>query len=132
MQSITTSDELKNAIQILEFDQQVREQQLKEHVYLAIESLKPVNLIKSTIHEVVSSPHLIDNVLGVAMGLTSGYISKKIVLGKSVNVIRKLFGTLLQFGITNVVAQNSESIKTFGQSIYQYFQRIKKQNRPTP
>jgi hypothetical protein len=132
MQSITTIAELKNAIQILEFDQQVREQQLKEHVYLAIESLKPVNLIKSTIHEVVSSPHLIDNVLGVAMGLTSGYISKKIVLGKSVNVIRKLFGTLLQFGITNVVAQNSESIKTFGQSIYQYFQRIKKQNRPTP
>jgi hypothetical protein len=132
MQSITTIAELKNAIQILEFDQQVREQQLKEHVYLAIESLKPVNLIKSTIHEVVSSPHLIDNVLGVAMGLTSGYISKKIVLGKSVNVIRKLFGTLLQFGITNVVVQNSESIKTFGQSIYQYFQRIKKQNRPTP
>ncbi len=126
MQSITTSDELKNAIQILEFDQQVREQQLKEHVYLAIESLKPVNLIKSTIHEVVSSPHLIDNVLGVAMGLTSGYISKKIVLGKSVNVIRKLIGTLLQFGITNVVAQNSESIKTFGQSIYQYFQQRRK------
>jgi len=132
MQPITTSDELKNAIQILEFDQQLRGQQLKEHVYLAIESLKPVNLIKSTIHNVVSSPYLIDNLLGVAMGLTSGYVSKKIVLGKSVNVIRKLFGTLLQFGITNVVAQNSESIKTFGQSIYQYFQRIKKQNRPTP
>jgi len=132
MQPITTSDELKNAIQILEFDQHVREQQLKEHVYLAIESLKPVNLIKSTIHNVVSSPYLIDNLLGVAMGLTSGYVSKKIVLGKSVNVIRKLFGSLLQFGITNVVAQNSESIKTFGQSIYQYFQRIKKQNRPTP
>jgi len=126
MQPITTSDELKNAIQILEFDQQVREQQLKEHVYLAIESLKPVNLIKSTIHDVVSSPYLIDNLLGAAMGLTSGYISKKIVLGKSVNVIRKLFGSLLQFGITNVVAQNSESIKTFGQSIYQYFQQSRK------
>jgi len=126
MQPITTSDELKNAIQILEFDQQVREQQLKEHVYLAIESLKPVNLIKSTIHDVVSSPYLIDNLLGAAMGLTSGYISKKIVLGKSVNVIRKLFGSLLQFGITNVVAQNSESIKTFGESIYQYFQQSRK------
>lgn len=125
METITTRDELKNAIQILEFDQQIRERQLKEQVYQTIESLKPVNLIKSTLHEVVSSPYLIDNILGVAMGLTSGYITKKIVLGKSVNVIRTLFSKLLQFGITNVVAQNSESIKTFGQSIYQYFQRKK-------
>jgi len=132
MQSITTSNELKNAIQILEFDQQIREQQLKEQVYLTIESLKPVNLIKSTLHKVVSSPYLINSLLGVTMGLTSGYMSKKIVLGKSVNVIRKLFGTLLQFGITNVVAQNSKSIKTFGQSIYQYFQHRKKRNRPAP
>jgi hypothetical protein len=126
MEAITTTDELKNAIQILEFDQQIREQQLKEQVYLTIESLKPVNLIKSTLHEVVSSPHLIDNLLGVAMGLTSGYITKKIALGKSVSVIRKILGTLLEFGITNVVAQNTDSIKTFGQSIYQYFLRKKK------
>ena len=126
MQSITTSDELKNAIQILEFDQQIRLQQLKEQVYLTIESLKPVNLIKSTLHEVVSSPYLIDNILGVAMGLTSGYITKKIAFGKSVSVIRKILGTLLEFGITNVVAQNTDSIKTFGRSIYQYFQRKKK------
>jgi len=126
MEAITTTDELKNAIQILEFDQQIREQQLKEQVYLAIESLKPVNLIKSTLHEVVSSPYLIDNLLGVAMGLTSGYITKKIALGKSVNVIRKILGSILEFGITNVVAQNTDSIKTFGQSIYQYFLRKKK------
>jgi len=126
MEAITTTDKLKNAIQILEFDQQIREQQLKEQVYLAIESLKPVNLIKSTLHEVVSSPYLIDNLLGVAMGLTSGYITKKIALGKSVNVIRKILGSILEFGITNVVAQNTDSIKTFGQSIYQYFLRKKK------
>jgi hypothetical protein len=126
MEAITTTDELKNAIQILEFDQQIREQQLKEQVFLTIESLKPVNLIKSTLHEVVSSPYLIDNILGVAMGLTSGYISKKIALGKSVNVIRRILGSLLEFGITNIVAQNTDSIKTFGQSIYQYFLRKKK------
>lgn len=126
MEAITTSIELKNAILLLEFDQQIREQQLKEQVFLTIESLKPVNLIKSTLHEVVSSPYLIDNILGVAMGLTSGYITKKIAMGKSVSVIRKILGTLLEFGITNVVAQNTDSIKTFGQSIYQYFLRKKK------
>ena len=106
MQPITTSDDLKNAIQILEFDQQVREQQLKEHVYLAIESLKPVNLIRSTIHEITTSPYLIENTLGTAAGLVTGYISKKIATGKSASTVRKLLGTILQFGVTNVVTRH--------------------------
>jgi len=106
MESITTSDELKNAIQILEFDLAVKEQLLKEQVYLTIESLKPANLIRSTLHEITSSPHLIENILGTAAGLISGYFSKKIATGKSGNFVRNLLGTILQFGVTNVVARN--------------------------
>jgi hypothetical protein len=128
MESITTSDELKNAIQILEFDQQIREQQLKEQVYLTVESLKPVNLIKSTLHEVASSPYLIDNILGASMGLASGYISRKLVVGGSHNIIKKLFGTILQFGVTNVVAQHTDPIKSVGQFIYQHFLKKKEVN----
>jgi len=128
MEAITTTDELRNAIQILEFDQQIREQQLKEQVYLTIESLKPVNLIKSTLHEVASSPYLIDNILGATMGLASGYISKKLIVSGSHNIFRKLFGTILQFGVTNVVAQHSDPIKSVGQFIYQHFLKKKEAN----
>jgi len=128
MEAITTTDELKNAIQILEFDQQIREQQLKEQVYLTVESLKPVNLIKSTLHEVASSPYLIDNILGATMGLASGYISRKLVVGGSHNIIKKLFGTILQFGVTNVVAQHTDPIKSVGQFIYQHFLKKKEVN----
>jgi len=106
MESITTSEELKNAIQILELNQQVREQQLKEHVYLVIESLKPANLIRSAVHDITSSPYLIENILGTAVGLVSGYISKNIASGKSGNLVRKLLGAILQFGVTNVVTRN--------------------------
>jgi len=104
MQTITTSDELKNAIQILEFDQKVRELQLKEQVYLAIESLKPANLIRSAVHDITSSPNLVENILGTAVGLVSGYISKNIAGGNSGNLVRKLLGAIIQFGVTNVVA----------------------------
>ena len=128
MEAITTTDKLKNAIQILEFDQQIREQQLKEQVYLTVESLKPVNLIKSTLHEVASSPYLIDNILGATMGLASGYISRKLVVGGSHNIIKKLFGTILQFGVTNVVAQHTDPIKSVGQFIYQHFLKKKEVN----
>ena len=132
MEAITTTDELKNAIQILEFDQQIREQQLKEQVYLTVESLKPVNLIKSTLHEVASSPYLIDNILGATMGLASGYISRKLVVGGSHNIIKKLFGTILQFGVTNVVAQHTDPIKSVGQYIYQHFLKRKEVNSENP
>ncbi len=106
MEAITTSAELKNAIQMLEFDQQIREQQLKEQVFLTIESLKPANLIRSTINEITSSPHLIENTLGTVTGLITGYFSEKITTGKSGNLVRNLLGTILQFGVTNVVARH--------------------------
>ena len=128
MEPITNSDELKNAIQILEFDQQIREQQLREQVYLTVESLKPVNLIKSTLHEVATSPYLVDNILGGSVGLASGYLSRKLVIGGSHNIIRKLIGTILQFGVTNVVAQNSNKIKSIGEFIYKHFLRKKELN----
>ena len=128
MEPITNSDELKNAIQILEFDQQIRELELKEQVYLTVESLKPVNLIKSTLHEVASSRYLIDNVLGATVSLASGYVSRKLVVGGSHNIIRKLFGAILQFGVTNVVAQRSDQIKSIAEFIYKRFLRKKEMN----
>lgn len=105
MESITTIEELKNAIQILEFDQQVREQLIKEQIFLSIESLRPANLIRNTIHDITSSPNLVENILSTAIGLVSGYFSKKVAIGRSANFVRNLLGTILQFGVTNVVAR---------------------------
>lgn len=106
MEPITSVDELRNAIQILEFDHVLKGQLLKEQVYLTVESLKPVNLIRSTMHEITSSPYLIENILGTAAGLITGYISKNIATGKSGNIVRNLLGAIIQFGVTNVVARH--------------------------
>ena len=121
MEPITNRNELKNAIQNLEIDQLIIEMELKEQVYLTVESLKPVTLIKSTLHKVTSSSYLIDNILGASVGLASGYVSRKLVVGGSHNIIRKLFGTIIQFGVTNVVAQRSGQIKSIGEFIYKRF-----------
>ncbi|MGC1389531.1 MAG: hypothetical protein WA816_00685 [Bacteroidales bacterium] len=125
MQQIISSAGLKDAIQLLEIEQGIKGQLLKEQFYLTYESLKPVNLIKSTLKEISSSPYLIDNISGTAMGLLSGFLSKKIFVGTSGNLIRKLFGTILQFGITNVVAHNSDVIKSLGQALIQHVIRKK-------
>ena len=86
MENITSKNSLKNAIQLLEVEQAIQGQLLKEQFYLTCESLKPVNLIKSTLKDIVLSPNLIDRILGNAIGLATGYLSKKIFIGTSGNI----------------------------------------------
>jgi hypothetical protein len=128
MQNITSIAGLKDAIQLLEIEQGIKGQLLKEQFYLTYESLKPINILKKTLKEISSSPYLIDNISGTAMGLASGFLSKKIFVGTSGNIFRKLIGSILQFGITNVVTQNSDIIKSVGHAIFQYFLRKKEMN----
>ena len=125
MENITTTAGLKNAIQLLEVEQTAKGQLFKEQFHITCESLRPVNLLKCTLKDISSSPYLIDNILGTVIGLATGYVSKGMVVGRSVNKLRKLFGTILQFGITNVVTQNSEAIRSFGQSVFKHIFRKK-------
>ena len=127
MQNITSSAALKDAIQLLEVEQEIKGQFLKKQLYIAYESLKPLNLLKHTLKEITSSPYMIDNISGGVMGLVSGFLSRKIFVGASGNLIRKLIGSFLQFGVTNVVAQNSSVIRSVGQAIFHHFFRKKNQ-----
>jgi len=132
METITSIAGLKNAIQLLEAEQTVKGIQLKEQFHLTYESLKPINILKNTLKEVSSSPFLIDNIIGSVVGLASGYLSKKIVVGGSGNIFRKFLGSLLQFGVTNVVSRHSIDIKTIGQSIFQLIFRKKEEATSGP
>ena len=120
MQNITTVAELRSAIEKLEVEQLAKAQLLKIQFHLTYESLKPINILKNTLNDVATSPWLINNIIGTAAGLASGYISKKIVIAGSSNIFRKILGSVLQFGVTNVVARHPDAIKTFGEYIYQH------------
>ena len=126
MENITTSAELKNAIQLLEVEQYVSGQQLKEQLFSTYESFKTINIFKSTLKEAVSSPFIIDNLIGTAISMATGYFSNKILLGVSGKIIRKLFGSVLHFGVKNVVAHPPQSIKSLGHNILQNFLHKKK------
>ncbi len=125
MQNITSITGLKNAIRLLEVEQAIKGQLLKEQFYLTCESLKPANLIKSALKDIVSSPNLIENILGNVIGLATGYLSKKIFIGASGNIFRKLSGSILQSGVSNLVAKHPEAILSFGQFILQHIFRKK-------
>lgn len=115
MQNQASIIRLKNAIQLLEEEQTIKGQILKEQFSLTYSSLKPVNLLLGTMKDIVSSPYLTSNMVDTTIGLATGYLSKKVFVGTSGNLFRKLLGTVLQFSVTNVVAKHPDAIKTFGQ-----------------
>ena len=125
MENITSSAGLKNAIQRLKFQQVENGQRLEEDFYNVVESLKPANLIRNAMGNISANPGLIYNILGGALGLITGYLSRKIAIGGSGNIIKKLLGTILQFGVTSVVAQHSRTIKAIGQFFLQKILRKK-------
>jgi hypothetical protein len=128
MQNITTAEGLKDAILLLEIEQDEKLQVLRNQIVVTYEALKPLNLLKRTIHDITTSPDLLENLFGSAMGLTTGLISKKILVGGTGNLMRKLFGTLLQFAVTNIVTRHPDAIKTVGQFIVQTLSRRKEKN----
>ncbi len=128
MQNITSALELKNAIQLLEVEREAKRHLLKEQFYIAYESFKPVNLLRSAWKDLSSSPFLVNNILGTSLGLAAGSLTKKIIIGTSENKVKKLIGTILQVGITNVITQNSDVIKSFGRFVFQHFFNKKEMN----
>lgn len=119
---------LKTQIQLLEAEQSVKGQILKDQFYIVYENLKPLNILLRTLKDISSSPNLIDNVLSTTIGLASGYLSKKIFIGTSGNLIRKLIGSALQYGVIDVVRQHPDTIKSLGQFILQHLFRKKEAN----
>jgi len=128
MEPITSTAGLKMAIQRLEVEQELKRQNLQDQFYDTVENLKPINILKRAINHMSDSPFLIENILGNAVGLIFGFISKKIVIGTSANIFRKLIGSIVQISISNSVKQHPETIKSIVQFIFQHLFRQKAMN----
>ena len=117
MKNTNETDKLNEAIYLLEKKQNQELILLKEQFHVTYDSLKPINLIKSAFKEVTTSPIIKDNLLNNAIGLTTGYLSKKVLVGSTHNPFKNVFGTLLQFAIGNVVAKHSDKLVATGSSM---------------
>ncbi len=106
MREIYTEADLRSAIEDLEIRQSEEGQQLKQQFRLTYESVKPINLIKSTFKEAAESADLKSNLLNTVVGLSIGIFSKRMFVKVSGSPIKKLLGNALLFGVTNVITKN--------------------------
>ena len=84
---IASTDDLATAIKRLERRKLIMEEDLKDHMHVLLENLKPTNILKNTLEEVQESASLKHNLLKVAIGLGAGYFSRKMVIGKSIRCL---------------------------------------------
>jgi hypothetical protein len=106
-----TAESLKEMIKALEIKQAEEGQELKEELIDTYENLKPSNILKNVVREFYSSEHLKDELISTAISVASGFISKKLVVGKSRNQILKLVGLAVQLGITTFISKKMEVLK---------------------
>lgn len=109
LEMIANTTDLETAIKRLERRKSIMEEDLKDHMHSILESLKPSNILKTTLHEVQESTPLKHNLFKVALGLGAGYFSRKMIVGKSAGIVKKALGTALQFGITQFIAKKDDN-----------------------
>jgi hypothetical protein len=130
MHNIVTESDLRNAILVLESKQAGEKVMLKQQLQATYESVKPINLIRSTLMEAAQSPDMKDNLVNSTIGISAGYLTKVLFQGFSGGPIRKILGTAIMFGIKNLVAHNPEAVSRGGKVLFGFLRKITgKRNR---
>ncbi len=127
MKTITTSAQLKTAIQELELEQKNNFLALKEELGKAQENFKITNIIKNAFKAVVDVPDLKADIMNATIGVASGIMTKKLVMGKNHNPVTKLLGIVMEMFVANKVTQNADLIRTAGSMILNKFFKKKEQ-----
>ena len=122
MKNPTPTETLRHNIALLEIKREEDWYHLKEQVNETLEHLKPMNLIKSafkgTYESVTHSPEIKDGLGKAAIGLTSGFLLKKLLFSGGGNPLLKLAGAAFQTIASNVVANNADKIKSTGEKVF--------------
>lgn len=115
---ISTKADLKEEILSMEIRLANDREALKGDLRSAYKQLTLANLIRNTARELAEAPDFKQNVLTAIMSITAGSLSRKLVVGSTHNPIKNIFGALLQAGVTKLVANNSDTLKSVGAGLF--------------
>lgn len=103
------SSSLKESIAKLEAQQAEEKKLLKDELSYAFEHLKPGNVVKDTIADLISTLHARKNLLTTIMGTGAGYLASAI-FGPKPTLLNRVGARFLQQAVTLAVSQNSQVI----------------------
>ena len=123
---INNTLELRMAIEKLEAKKQLQKQELITQFHETAESMKPGNLIKSAMGNIMPS-EVLGNVLKTAGSVGVGLLTGKLMGGVvGVSTCGKLLSNLLNQTSTRTVVNNVDTIKAYGTAIINNLFKSKK------
>ena len=125
----TPYSNLKEAIRILEKEQAVSGQLLKDQFKSTYESLNPFNLIKSSFGNFIESPEIRTDLLGLLMSMVTGVFVKKVSAGSRHGNMLKQAGILLLDSLGRYIINNPEVLNTVGSVVVNIFHKNKTKDK---
>ncbi|GEM_PF-303234 len=111
MEPSYTVELLREKIQELEIRQADEGKVLKAQLAATYDNLKPINIVKSIVGDVLDSKSLREEFVNTAAGYATGLITKKLIIGTSKNPTLKLFGLGIQLAMTTLISKNYAAVK---------------------
>lgn len=103
MNTLNQKEVLEERIAFLKNKQQNELSQLKSQYNITLETLRPINLIKSSFQDIVDSPNMKSNLILSAVGFGTNFISKTFLNETSANPVKRTISKVLKFAITNLI-----------------------------
>ena len=129
MEPITTTAELRSNILLLETEHKAMGDELKKQFFMTYREFKPFSLFANVLKEVLPSTNMVENIIIGGLSLASGYLVKKIVVGRSGGLGRKRAGSALQAGTSGLIARNTDVIKAIGHILFGVLTTQKKEKQ---
>ena len=111
MQAIKNNKTLSEAIAFYENKKKSELSLIKQHYNFTINSLNPINLIKEKITNAVSSPGIKGKIFSTLFNLGTGVVTKNLLIGSSLNPIKKIAFNLLQSQVKKLVDNPPTDVK---------------------
>jgi hypothetical protein len=101
--AVSNITDLEVRIAALEKKQASQMAELKSTAVNIVESFSPSNMLRGALKDVVGSPDLRRSAINTAIGIGAGLVGKKIYVGNSGSIFKKITGSALEFLIANFV-----------------------------
>ena len=124
--NINNSEDLEKVIIELEKRKVVQENNLRLAFQETLDSLRPINLIKATIHQVTHSPEMRNSAIRTAAGIGIGILTKDMFIGKAIPLLRKIIGSAMESRVQDRIKSTSKSVKAYSIAFLSQLFRKKK------
>jgi hypothetical protein len=108
------SHDLQARISVLQIQAMEERLALKEEVKEIINNINPIKLITHGLKEIITSEEMKEGLFSLTMGMSAGYVAKKIVIGNSENAIQHIAGNVVGMVVSKNVAMHSDQIRSAG------------------